>query len=299
MIQSASRILINGAGPAPFLFDIDSMHDRLTESFKACGIMNSWMADDILIAVLSCLNPHSKPLSEESLDQLHASLIKILRDNGFPEVAEHFSRSLQNSTVGELLNRIRNELKQIARPIQKGLEQKIIHKILSMGYPPEKISRLLIREICLLESESREKPSEDASKALEFMPFDARYVNWDWDVLSLKAAGHLFYSVKVDLHPLKLAESLQMKTFLEMMFLHEWQKIMDQASSYLQSCLLHFEEINSRSIDYISLIIHDTEKLIEECGLAENTPFILDLNQAVKANFGDILKNYSANYIKK
>ena len=300
MIQAANRILINNTGPAPFLFDIDTLHDRLTASFNACGIMNSWMADDILIAVHSCLNPDNKPLSEESMDQLNASLIKILRDNGFPEVADHFCSSLQNSSVSELLKKINSEINQLNCSLPGNITQKVLNKVLSLGYPPEKISSLLIREICLLESERPRKEEFDDPKALEFMPFDSRYVNWDWDILSMKAAGHLFYSVRVDLHPVKLADTLEMKTFLEMMFMSEWQQMLDKAASYLQSCLLHFSEINNRNIDYISIVTHDTEKLIENCGLAKNTPFILDLNQSVKASFGSILKKFSeVNFIKK
>ena len=130
MIQVASnRILINQTGPSPFTFDINDLHDKLTSSFHACGVKNSWMADDILIAVHRGLNVDGRPLTEESLDQLHAALIKILQDNGFPEVATHFSQSLQNNSTGELLNKILFELQNIKTAVKSNVAQKVLNKI--------------------------------------------------------------------------------------------------------------------------------------------------------------------------
>jgi hypothetical protein len=296
MIQvAANRILINNAGSSPFLFDIDSLHDRLNESFNACGIKNSWMADDILIAVHSCMDTDDKaPITEEYLDQLHARLIKVLQDNGFPEVATHFSRSLVNNSTGELIKKIDRELNQLGIPVQQQTLDAVLNKILSLGYPPEQISPLLIREFCRLELHSPSPlPQDEDFNQLDFMPFEQKYVNWDWNFLSMKAAGHLFNSIRVDLYPVKLANSMQMKTFMELLFMNEWQQLLTKASSYLQSCLHHFAEISGNKIDYISVVTHDLEQMVITSDLGENPPLIKDLNQSVTVAFGDVLKQFS------
>jgi hypothetical protein len=303
MIQVASkRILINQNGVAPLLQEVDSLHDRLTESFKACGIQNSWMADDMLIAVHACLKVNfNLPQTEESLDQIHASLIKALDDNGFPVVAQHFSESLQNNSLSELLKKINTELKQLSVSIPRRTTQAVLNKVLTLGYDHESISALLIREICLLEvSSSQQEISEDNTNPLDFIPFDAKYVNWDWDFLTMKAAGHLFNSVRVDLYPLRLARSMNMDTFIEILFMKEWLLLIEQASSYLQSCLHHFSEINDNKIDYISIVTHDLEELSESCNLGKNPPLLTDLNQSVTAAFESVLKQFSdVSFIKK
>ena len=171
-----------------------------------------------------------------------------------------------------------------------------MQKVLSLGYPAELISPLLIREISLLENrppKSSSHETEDAgnSRLQGSLPFDARFVNWDWNFLKLRCAGTLFNSIRIDIHPLKLSESLSCTPFMEMVFLSEWQQIISKASNYLKTCRDTLQSTTKERVDYISIVTHQTHDFLVLNELQEGTPFLQELNQSLQKAFGSLIKN--------
>ena len=297
--SSANRILLGKSGRSSFLFDIDELHDRLSASFRACDIRNIWMVDDILIALHCGLRESNRPFchSEEDKDQLHASLLKVLNDNGFAKVADHFRNSLHNNSLSYLEKRIEKELKTFVNSFSRRSVLLISDKITNLGYDPEIVSSLLIHEICRLESQHNkslyvdELPPE--SRLSHLLPFAESFVGWNWDILKFKAVGNLFNSILIEVSPYELALELQMEPFMEITFMSRWQKILTDASTYLEHCLLDLEGKHLEKIDYFSIVIRDLENMSESCDVDESSPFISELYQSLQTAFDAVVKNFS------
>jgi len=294
MIRIANnRLLINeGLDPS---FDIDSLHDRLAESLRACGNRNIWIADDILIALSSCINnsSSSRGIWHQDIDQIHASLTKVLQDNGLPNVAKHFNRSLTAGAPGTLQKKIDDVLQTFTHPVARNSNEAIMQKLLSLGYPAEKISALLIREISLMETqkpETGQTATDNAPHRLQdILPFQECYANWNWDFLQLRSAGVLFNSIRIEVYPLKLAQMLNFTPFMEMIFFSEWQKLIGHAAVFLENCLQNLSREHNQKIDYISIIMHDMESFTSYCELADDAPFFHDINHSLQAAFKPLL----------
>jgi hypothetical protein len=305
MHSSGNRILLNTSGEADLLFDVDDLHDRLMSSFRACDIKNSWIADDILIA-LHCGLKNSKMRSartDEALDQLHAILLKVLHDNGFSEVARHFLSSLQNNSQSALEQKITEQLKQIDHVISRKLVYAISTKIINLGYPVSDVSSLLIREICRLEIARKKTPSEEPQIVAQgnyanFFPFSEQFVDWDWNILQLKAAGNLFNSIRIDIYPVRLAESLGMDFFMELQFMGAWEKLLNKVVNYLKNCLRELPD-GTPACDYLSIVPRELDQLILKFDLGQNPPIINDIQQSLKAAFSEIFAHQPKIDIKR
>lgn len=294
--NSPNRILLDSNGHSSFPFDIDKLHDQLSCSFKENGVQNKWMADDILIALQNYMMQNNfRVRSDEDLDQIHAIVIKVLQDNGFPEVADHFSQSMRDSSINYLNSKIHQEFKQLCLPFSQRHCSNVLNKLLNLGFPTAEISSLLIREICRLEIETGGKTAEKYEKARpgDILPLEKQYVSWNWDYLQMRTAGSLFNSIRVDICPYKMAQDMEMPVFIEMVFMSKWEKLINSASGYLESCLSHLREFGNQQVDYISIVLHDTEKLIEFCELGENTPLLADMNNSVTSAFGGVIRNFT------
>ena len=278
--------------------NINQLHDRLTESFRACGIRNNWVADDILISLQHCLDAANSQGTQPAFDgdQINATLIKVLQDNGFPQIAEHFNQNLLEGTLGALKDKIDRVLVESASPVQANCAPRIMQKVLSLGYPAELISPLLIREIALLETRPPKSSKDEIDGAVTSrlqgsLPFAARFVNWDWDFLQLRCAGTLFNSIRIDIYPLKLSESQNYTPFMEMLFLSEWQQIIGKAANYLKTCLATLQNTSKEKVDYISIVAHQTNQFLNLNKLHVDSPFLLELKQSLEKAFGSLIKN--------
>lgn len=294
--SSPNRILLDSHGVSTFLFDIDKLHDQLSLSFKQHGIDNKWMADDILIALQNYMVANKFQVrNDEDLDQLHATVVKVLQDNGFPEVADHFSQHMRDSSISFLNSKIVDEFKNLNTPFSRRSCSNVLNKILNLGYQTADISSLLIREICRLEASQSPVVSEAFEKTHpgEVLPLGKKYVNWNWDYLQMRTAGSLFHSIRIDICPLRIAQDLEMPVFIEMVFMNKWERVIHNASCYLESCLYHLKEFSNRQVDYISIVMHDVEKLIELGELGENPPLLADINNSLTSAFGGVIRNFS------
>lgn len=293
---SPNRILLNSSGPAAFPFDIDLLHDQISASFKAHRIDNKWMADDILIALQNYMSQNKFTVkSSEDLDQVHATVVKVLQDNGFPEIADHFSQNMRDSSINFLNRKIDEELRNLAKPYTRKQAANILNKILSLSYQTADISNLLIREICRLEINSSKTSSEVPEKVspADILPLGKDYVNWKWDYLQMRTAGSLFNSIRIDIHPLFLAEDLELNVFIDMLFMEKWEKLINKASAYLETCLYHLKDVSNLQVDYISVVMHRVEKFVDFCELGENPPLLTDMNNSLTAAFGGVIQNFS------
>lgn len=297
--SSGNRILLGKSGRSSFLFDVDEFHDRLSNSFRACDIRNIWMVDDILIALHCGLRESARPFknTEEDQDQLHASLIKVLNDNGFTKVAEHFRSSLQNNTLSALEERIESELSKLSSAVSRRQVLTISEKLVSLGYKPESISSLLIREICRLEVQSNDFVSVDElppeSLLSRQLPFDEKFVTWDWQILKFKAVGNLFNSIRIEVNPFELASALDDSPFMEMNFMNQWQGILTEAAAYLETCLLDLESKNLEKIDYFGISVRELDKMSYFCDVSEKSSFVSELYQSLESAFGAVVQQFS------
>lgn len=294
--DSSKRILLDSHGVSTASFDIDTLHDQISLSFRENGIDNKWMADDILIALQNYMLANSFQVkSDEDLDQVHATVVKVLQDNGFPEVADHFSRHMQDSSVSFLNSKIVSEFKKLGTDFSGADCANVLNKILNLGYQASSISHLLIREICRLESSQSLTSNGTFEKASpgEILPFGEKYVNWNWGYLQMRAAGALFHSIRIDIFPLTMAMHLEMPVFMEILFMDKWEKVIHKASSYLENCLCHLRDVDNLQISYISIVIHDVQKLLDFYQLGKGAPLLAEINDSLKSTFGKITRNFA------
>ena len=293
---SPNRILLNSNGFAAFPFDIDKLHDQLSASFKANGVDNKWMADDILIALQKYMSQNSFAVrSDEDLDQLHAMVVKVLQDNGFMDTAEHFSNNMRDSSIHFLNRKIVEEFKNLNIPYTKANAANVLNKLLGLGYETSDISSLLTREICRLEINSsvKENDTYENVSPSDILPLDKKYVNWKWDYLQMRTAGSLFNSIRIDIQPLYIAQELDLPVFIELVFMEKWEKLMNSAARYLETCLYHLRDISKQQVDYISIVVHNTETFVDYCALGENPPLLTDMSNSLTAAFGSVISNFS------
>lgn len=291
---SPNRILLNSNGSS-FPFDIDKLHDQLSSSFKANGISNKWMADDILIALQNYIQKNNFQIkSNEDIDQIHAIVIKVLQDNGFMEVADHFSQNMRDSSINFLNQKIDNEFKNLGTQFSRKNSANVLNKLLNLGFDTGDISGLLIREICRLELKScdiTEEPYENVSPG-EILPLEKQYVSWKWDYLQMRTAGALFNSIRIDIHPLLLAQDLEMPIFIELVYMEKWEKLINKAAKYLETCLYHLRDVSKQQVDYISVVMYGTERFIEFSKLENDPPVLADMNNSVTSAFSKVIKNF-------
>ena len=292
----SNRIFINSNGTKAFSFDIDHLHDQLSSAFKAHGIHNKWMADDILIALQNYMAGNNFSVrTEEDLDQLHAIVVKVLQDNGFMEVAEYFSNSMRDSSISFLNRKIEDEFRNLECSFSQSNVGNVLNKLLSLGYQTQDISNLLVREICRLEAKESRKSDTNIEIADpgDILPLGKQYVNWKWDYLQMRTAGSLFNSIRIDIHPLFMAQDMDLPVFIEISFMEKWEKLLSSAAAYLETCLSHLKDVSKIQIDYISIVMHKVENFVEFCELGENPPLLADMNSSVTAAFGGVIKKYT------
>lgn len=297
--SSGNRILLGKSGRSAFLFDVDELHDRLSASFRACDIKNIWMVDDILIALHCGLKESKRPFrnSEEDKDQLHASLLKVLSDNGFSQVADHFRNSLHNNSLSILEKRIESELSNFVTAFSRRSVLLICDKITSLGYDVENISSLLIREICRLECQQSDTlyPEESVpeSRLNQLLPFSEEFASWNWKVLKFRAVGNLFNSIRIEVNPHQLAKDLEMMPFMEITFMNSWQAILTEASNYLENCLLDLEGRHLEKIDYFTIQVRGLKDMAKFCETGSDSPFIYELYQSLETAFESVVSQFS------
>ena len=74
-------------------FDPDRLQTRIIQSFLAAGITESYLADDISLAVEFSLQKSKRKDKVFTLSEVNNTVVKILRDTGFPEIAAIYLRN--------------------------------------------------------------------------------------------------------------------------------------------------------------------------------------------------------------
>lgn len=294
--HSPNRIYLNNSGACNFPFDIDHLHDQLSASLKANGIRHHSIADDIIIALQHVLSKTNfKIRSDADLDQIHAMLIKVLQDNGFAEVADHFAQTMRDSSVNFLMAKINHEFQQIGSTFTKANAQNVLNKLLHLGYPTAELNPLLIREICKLDLEFTNKIQEkvEDDNASEQTILNKEYVDWNWEHLQICTTGSIFVALRIDIFPLKIAQQIDMPIFMEIIFLSYWEKLLNNVTHFLENYLQQLKSKKQKPVDYIKIVFHDQEKFNEFCQIGEKNPFPNELNKTVISAFNAIIKNFS------
>ena len=74
-------------------FDPERLQSRIIQSFLAAGITESYLADDISLAVEFSLQKSKRKEKIFTLSEINNSVVRILKDTGFPEIAAIFMRN--------------------------------------------------------------------------------------------------------------------------------------------------------------------------------------------------------------
>ena len=97
-------------------FDPDRLQSRIIQSFLAAGISESYLADDISLAVEFSLQKSKRKEKVFTLSEINNSVVRILKDTGFPEIADIY---LRNNACAQLS--INPEFNTIKKLLQKSL----------------------------------------------------------------------------------------------------------------------------------------------------------------------------------
>jgi hypothetical protein len=115
MIKLADNsIMLVGVDGMLNVFESDKLQSKIIHSFLLAGLRDIWLAEDIALAVEYALEQNSREDKVFAISEINSTVIKILEDSGFPEVAENYRRgnpnaeialNAESSTVAALLNR--------------------------------------------------------------------------------------------------------------------------------------------------------------------------------------------------
>ena len=93
MIKLAdTTIMLAGSEGHVSAFDPDRLQSRIIQSFLAAGINEIHLADDISLAVEFSLRKSKRKEKIFTLSEVNHSVVRILQDTGFPEVAAIYAR---------------------------------------------------------------------------------------------------------------------------------------------------------------------------------------------------------------
>ena len=95
-------------------FDPDRLQSRIIQSFLAAGITETHIADDISLAVEFSLQKSKRKEKVFTLSEVNNSVVRILKDTGFPEIAAIY---LRNNACSQLT--ITPEFNTIKKLLQK------------------------------------------------------------------------------------------------------------------------------------------------------------------------------------
>ena len=277
--------------------DLHSVHDRLAASFRACGYRNLWLVDDHIIALSTWLQ-HSDSV-DVSDSRVRETLIRVLLENGFEDVARHFRNAGDNSSQAALRRRLEAKLRDCGIRASEEQLEKLLLKLGLLEYNPEDLSDTFLREICLLEF-PRCEPLPPPVVEPQSRPFAAGLFagaagDWDESFLRFRAGGFLFNSVRIEIDPLALADSLAMGEFMEMIFFGHWNRLLEAAAARLEQL---FEGKDCELPDYLTIVNRNCEKLASRYKLSRTEDLFSDLEKSEQKYFGKLLKGRSGMLIK-
>lgn len=286
-----------------FSVSLDEIQVQLWESFLACGYADSWLVDDIVMALAAYVQKRPDSFKERS--ELLELLIKVLFDSGFGDVANHFQNHESYFTEELLRLRIHALLPEVVEELDSAVQADLVQAVKQvlelLPYSDESLRDSLIME--LIRQESTENYPQLTLKSiavvkkaqtwtvgspllpmqmLKKLPFSADLVDWPWEHISLHAGGYLFNSIKVNIHLKEIVRYCGEPSF-ELGFSEYITKLFQCVSSYLEKTLeeyLLFEE----TVDYLS--IHN---------LGSESVFVGEASEVVR---GDYLSSLDEFFVK-
>ena len=94
MIKLADNsIMLTDSNGITSVFEPERLQSRIIQSFLAAGITESYLADDISLAVEFSLQKSKRKDKVFTLSEINSSVVRILKDTGFPEIAAIFMRN--------------------------------------------------------------------------------------------------------------------------------------------------------------------------------------------------------------
>ena len=115
MIKLANNsIMLTNSDGMTSAFDPERLQSRIIQSFLAAGITESHLADDISLAVEFSLQKSKRKEKIFTLSEINNSVVRILKDTGFPEIAAIF---LRNNACSQLT--ITPEFNTVRKLLQK------------------------------------------------------------------------------------------------------------------------------------------------------------------------------------
>ena len=100
MIKLADNsIMLVGTDGILNVFESDKLQSKIIHSFLLAGLRDIWLAEDIALAVECALEQNSREDKVFAVSEINSTVIKILEDSGFPEVAENYRRGNPNTEI--------------------------------------------------------------------------------------------------------------------------------------------------------------------------------------------------------
>ncbi|MFA6716620.1 MAG: hypothetical protein WCS27_14665 [Victivallaceae bacterium] len=112
-LSDDSIMLISPSGETG-VFDPERLQSRIIQSFLAAGVSESYLADDISLAVEFSLRKSRRKEKIFTLSEINNSVVQILKDTGFPETAAIYMRhnACSRVTVDPDFNTVRKLLRK-------------------------------------------------------------------------------------------------------------------------------------------------------------------------------------------
>ena len=263
MIQINDKLIPVEDGGVVRHVDLSEYEVVLESCFKKCGFHDSFLVDDILLAV--SFFARKNRIESSGLEEL---LYRVLVDNGLTDVAAHFKRRDQYSEL-KFRDRIQLQFEKLNEEFNPGLIIEIEQKLEKAGYADQELSDSFLHAVVLEELRLRNiKRSPYRLGEGMLMPnqtfrsllnLSADQVNWDLSQLSIHSGGYLFQSIQIEIRLEEMLKYLQMPPLVEMKLLDHFSEICTSSTEYLEKALSDFKNAGGE-YDYISVKLRLPQK---------------------------------------
>lgn len=216
-LSSSSIILICPDGSKK-TFDAEEIEARIIKSCLSAGIREAWIAEDISLAVEFSLEKLGAAERFFALSEINATVVKVLQETGYPEVAEKFmgenalselELTVNNKNISDLLSAhlglngsaleiLSAELLQVFSKL--GIHSAAPALFLEMARHYRKASFSIPEKITLPKISSNKKsPLLISRDDIRLLLSDTAADFLDKGILSFNGVSRLFPSLKIDL----------------------------------------------------------------------------------------------------
>ena len=210
------------------IMDFESLRKRLKRSWKAAGYPDDSIAEDIAFSVELALS-ESACGSDFTSSEIDAFVLKVLREAGLVEVAEHYG--LNFTSVDSLVPVELNSIIDIVRrftPLEGSSVESIAEKVLesAVGFGANEASPTLLLELARHFASAPKPPESSASRTTSKHMSDSVWLVRSDEILEMAAPASrelidggflnqhgvsaLFPSIRLDFDIAKFADSLDL-----------------------------------------------------------------------------------------